>query len=397
LDLLRCHLLESWTRPSLSRVVRLWLLAMTVLLSPMGAVMADEADVMSELNKLRGIQPTDDRNELDRLGKTMDSVWTFLGKNRADSVPIVTRELRKELTQRVPDQFFILDTAHFLVAKDDPKEDAQAKKELALDVFKRIDPKSRIVQYNFLGLVRFAHELSKLGDPRVLPEIDRIFLDSDRNIEFIEDPHWVKLPAHPIRVLLYGAFGPSVEDHLAKRLNEQGYEQHQRMVLALLVDLGSERSVDAVKRVLDTRGDLPHLKMAVNMLMRVGGPKGRDAVVMAKTEHLDPKARDYHQEILDSVKAETYDGLAAAIKKFDASDRVFDDAELSKRLKAYAESGVDREINASNVLTSKISKAELLTRLKQIRSRTLWRLNQHALEEVRLTNQIINAIQYKPD
>ncbi len=228
-------------------------------------------------------------------------------------------------------------------------------------LFKHIDPKARIVQHNFLQLVRFAHVLAKFGDPRLLPQIDRIFLESDRGVEFFEAPHYVKLPAQSVRVLLYGATGPSVEDHLAKRLNEQGEEKHQKIFLALLVELGSERSVDAVKQVLDTRGDYEHFAMAVTMLMSVSGPKGRDAVIMAKTDHLDAKSRDYHQRILDSIKAVSFEQLTEAIKKFDASDRVFDDAELSKRLEMYAKTGVDHETNASNVLTSRIRKAELLT------------------------------------
>jgi hypothetical protein len=94
----------------------------------------------------------------------------------------------------------------------------------------------------------------------------------------------VKLPAQSVRVLLYGLTGPAAEDHLAKLLNQPGYEKRQRIIVALLFELGSERSVDAVKRVLDSRGDYEHFSMAVTMLMNVGGPSGRDAVVMAKTD-----------------------------------------------------------------------------------------------------------------
>lgn len=93
--------------------------------------------------------------------------------------------------------------------------------------------------------------------------------------------------------------------------------------------------------------------MAATMLMRVGGPKGRDAVVMVKTNHLDAKSQAFHQRILAGAKAESFEDLAEAIKEFDSVDTVFDDVELSKRLDKYAESGMDREINASNVLTSR--------------------------------------------
>ena len=398
MDRFRCYTSGYLARPGSARAttVWLWILAVTAILSSVGSGAAEEADVMAELKKLRGIQHTDDAVELDGLNKAMDSAWDYLRKNRAEALPILIRELRKELMQQTPDQYYMLDTALFLVLDDDPKGDAQAHEDLAIEVLTCIDPGARIVEDNFLQLVRFAHALAKLDDPRLLPQIDRIFLESGQSIEYFAAPHYVRLPAQSIRVLLYGATGPSAEDHLAKRLNEPAYEKYQRTFLALLVELGSERSIDAVKLVLESKGDIERFSMAVTMLMRVGGPKGRDAVIMAKTDHLDAKSQAFHQRILAGAKAVSFEDLAEVIKEFDSVDTVFDDAELSERLEKYAESGMDREINASNVLTSGIPKVHLLTQLKRIRSRTLWRLNQHALEDVHITNQVINAIQYKP-
>lgn len=399
MDRFRCYISGDWARLASGRAatVWLWILAVTVILSSVGSVAAEEADVMAELGKLRGIQHTDDAVELDVLNKAMDSAWDYLRKNRAEAVPILIRELRKELMQPTPDQYYMLDTALFLVLDDAPKADAQTHVDLAIDVLTCIDPKARIVQDNYLQLVRFAHALAKLDDPRVLPQIDRIFLESDQSIEYFAAPHYVKLPAQSIRVLLYGATGPSAEDHLAKCLNDPAYENQQRTFLALLVEVGSERSVNAVRQVLESKGDIERFSMAVTMLMRVGGPKGRDAVIMAKTNHLDAKSQAFHQRILAGAKAVSFEDLAETVREFDSADTVFDDAELSKRLEKYAESGMDHEINASNLLTSGIPKALLLTQLKRIRSRTLWRLNQHALEDVYITNQVINAIQYKPE
>src|SRR5688572_30524052 len=83
-----------------TRVICLWLLAIIVLLlHPLSTVAADEAGVMAEVAKLRGIQPTDDMQELDRLNKSVGVAWKFLYENRPDSVPVVIRELRRELTK----------------------------------------------------------------------------------------------------------------------------------------------------------------------------------------------------------------------------------------------------------------------------------------------------------
>jgi hypothetical protein len=398
LDTLRYDFCGDWARsaPGRGRAICLWLIAMTALIVPVRAFAAEEAEVMAQLKNLRGIQSTSDNQELDRLNKLMDTAWQYLRENRTESVPIVIRELRNELKQQTPDQYFMLDTALFLILADDPKEDAQAREDLAIDVLKHIDPKASIIQANVLQLVRLTHALAKRNDPRVLPQIDRIFLEVDQGVEYFQAPHYVKLPAQSVRVLLYGATGPTAEDHLAKRLTDPAYEKYQRTFLALLVELGSERSVDAVKLVLNSKGDYERFSMAVTMLMRVGGPQGRDAVVNLKTDHLDARSLESHQRILAKVQKVTFEGLAQTVKEFDSTDVVFDDAELSKRLELYAESGMDREINPSNVLNSGIRKDELLDQLKRVRSRTLWRLNQHALEDLYITNQVINAIQFRP-
>jgi hypothetical protein len=136
--------------------------------------------------------------------------------------------------------------------------------------------------------------------------------------------------------------------------------------------------------------------MAVTMLMTMGGPSGREAVLTAKTDHLDEKSRNYQERVVAGAKQVSFERLAASIKKLDGSGPMLDDEELSKRLEAYAQSGVDSETNPSNLLASGISKQELLRQMKRIRSRTLWRLNQHALSDAQAKSRIINAIQYKP-
>jgi hypothetical protein len=85
-----------------------------------------------------------------------------------------------------------------------------------------------------------------------------------------------------IRLLLHHATGPSAQDHLAKCLDDSAYEKHQRTFPASLVELGSERSVGAVRQVLESKREIECFSMAVTMLMRVGGPKRRDAVIMVK-------------------------------------------------------------------------------------------------------------------
>lgn len=352
---------------------------------------ASESDIMAELNKLRGIQPTDDTQELGRINKQMDDVWKFLRNNKSNATPIIERELRRELTRDDKDQFFILDTAFFLILQDPSKE------KLALDALEHINPDAEIIQYNFLQLARFTHALAKLGNPRLLPQIDRIFLVSKRSVEFFHAPHYVKLTPHLINVLLYGATGPSVEEHLAKRLHEEGYEAHRVNLLSLLIELGSERSVDAVKQVLNIYGDYETVRKAVVVLMRVGGPRGRDVVLTIEADSLDPKSREYLASILPAVKSTSYALIAQSFKSRYGGGRVFNDKELSKRLEnMYKNFGVDNELSPNNLLISQIPKEDLLIQLKRIRSRMFFRFDQHGINDALITSEIINALQYKP-
>jgi hypothetical protein len=366
-------------------------------LSLSGAVLAGEPQIMAALSKLRAVSAGKDAADNERLSQEMDRAWDALTKEREAALPIVARELRSELAKPEPDQFFALDTAFFLVASVDPEAESKGSLDLALAALGRIDPAAEIIQHNQLELVRFTHALAKTGGARALPQIDRIFLPFDGAIEYFEAPHYVKLPPHAVRVLLYGATGAAVEDHIAGLLDSKDCGVKQRTLLALLVDLGSERSVPAVSAVMNRCGSNDVFTMAVTALMTVGGPAGRDAVVAARPETLDEKSRAYHQRILPAVKAVAYEKLREKLKTLDSGDHKFSDAELKERLEKYAQTGVDSEIDPGNLLDSRIPRAELLSYLKQIRSRALWKLNQHSIEDAHITNQIINALQYRAD
>lgn len=362
-----------------------------------GAASAGEPEVMAALATLRYVQPVSDDEERERLNKRLDEAWRVLSEEGGGALPIVARELRTELSQTAPDQFFLLDTALFLVAGTNPEAEVPGSTDLALEALGRMDVRDPTVKVNILELARLAHAMARLKGASAWPQIDRIFLSSNYDLEFFQAPHYVKLSANSLRVILYGASGASVEDHLVDFLTKARNVQDRQTVLTLLTSLGSERSTNAVRELMNSCRDRGCFPMAVTVLMSVGGPTGRAAVLAARTDNLDAESLAYHQRILSAVRAVSYEKLRESVKAFDGDGPMLDDVELAKRLEAYAESGVDNELNPSNLLTSRIPNEKLLAKLKLIRSRSLWRLDQHGLDDIRVTNQIINALQYRPE
>jgi hypothetical protein len=372
------------------RLVCMCMLPLAATFASDASLAVDESQVLKQLASLRGLQQQTDEKARERQNAKLDAVWQFLNENKAQALPLVRRELSAELSKGAPDQSFILMTSSFLISQNEPRD-------LAVKALARIDPDAPIHRGNHRALVAFTHELAKSGDPRVAAQIDRLFLSSERSLEFFEAPHYVKLPAQSIRAILYGTTGPSAEGHLAKLLDDPKLEKHHRTLLMLLVELGSEDSVEPVARIMNRRGDYEHFVVAVTMLMSVGGPKGRDAVIGVKTAHLDAKSRAYLEEILPHVRAVTFERLAESLKALDSESPMLNDAALSRRLEAYARTGVDNTLNPSNLTRSFLPKAELLRQLKRIRSKGMWRLNQHALEHADVASHIINAVQYRPE
>jgi hypothetical protein len=130
------------------------------------------------------------------------------------------------------------------------------------------------------------------------------------------------------------------------------------------------------------------------MLMEVGGLSGRDTVARLKPS--DRKSKEYSLKILPAVKAVSYQSLLTRLKRLDGSRKHFNAQELKRRLeKMYENYGVDDEVNPSNVVASDLPTDYLLEQMKRIRCRMLHRANAHALEDVAITNEIINALQFK--
>lgn len=356
-----------------------------------GAPNNGDAAMIEQLNQLRGIKPTDDAAALKRINQRMDQAWKALLARKEQALPLVESELRKELQRSGPDHFFMLDTAWFLL-----RENTASGAALSQRVLEKLDPQDPTIRYNFEELVRFAHLLAQRGDPRVLPQLDRIFLGNDRGLETFNPPHIVRLNATTILVFLYGVTGPDAERHLLTLLDDPRQAGARLRVLEALIYLGSEQGTPAVARLMETTRDYDTFARCLTYLMTVGGPGGRDAVANLDTRNAPAKIRDYHASVLPAVREVSFARLSQSLKGFDGSDKHFSDAQLRQRMQLmYDNDGVDNETNPSNLVESGIPAVELLTQLKRIRARMLVRFDNHALDDVSVTGAIINVLQFK--
>ena len=364
------------------------LLASLVLLYP--ALAVEESEILRQLDKLKAIQPTKDDKKLAEINARMDSSWQFLEAHKLESVPVVMRELAKEIEKPIVDQFFVLDVSKLALSLKGQEAEAVARKALA-----RIDPGAEIIQWNFQELFNFTHALAKFGSPEILAQIDRLFLTNDTKLEFFQAPHYVKLDAMEICVFLYGSTGASAEEHLLKSLEKT--PATRRRVVEVLCSLGSERSVVPVQKLMASATDYETFTRCVAFMMTLGGPDGKAAMLALDKSHLDPKSKTYYERILPEVKRVSAESLSATVKRLDdtAAGKEIADDELKRRLKKmYDNFGVDDDTSPSALISSKLPRDYLLDQLKKIRNRMFHRTNNHALEDVKITNLIINTLQF---
>lgn len=363
--------------------------AAAVLLVQGAPCQASEAEILQQLNQLRGVQPTTDSNKLAAVNARLDAAWKFLLAHQNESAPIIQLELTGALAAQPADQLFILDTAHLLLSFDQQRHAALALKALA-----KLDPNADILRYNLRELFNFTYAVAQTGQPDVLAQIDRLFLLNTNRLVFFDAPHYVDLAPTELCAFLYGITGTNAEDHLLSVIENN--KAARLRALEVLCWVGSERCIPRVKAVLEASRDYETFSHAATFLTDLGGPAGRDAVLQASPTPLDARTRTYLNRILPIVKGRSADTLKASLKELGGTlDQTITDAQLKAALKKMHDNyGADNETNPYALLTSKLPRPFLLEQLKSIRTRTFYRLTNRALEDVQVTNLLINALQF---
>jgi len=342
---------------------------------------ASEDQIMKRLDRIRAIGSAGVPNSTAAVNKELDEIGGYLKNHEASVRPILVRELDREAGAAAPNQFFLLDMGYAAARFGDA--------DIALKALLRIDAKHPMITSSIDELFFFVHRVAREGRPEVLPAIDKLVLDSDRQV-FIPQ-HMLKLDPGLQGVFLYGVFGTGSERYLVGLLERR--QDRIVRVLEILNWLGTNQCIPNVVRTIDHHPDVETVKRAVGVMMRVGGATGRDALVALDRKRLEPAARDYLASIDETIRKVSFDSLTGSFGKRSAR---LPDADVRKRLELMVEhDGVDNETDVTAILESTIPTPELIERLARVRSSTLHRLSDEALSDVEVTNTLINALGYR--
>ena len=196
--------------------------------------------------------------------------------------------------------------------------------------------------------------------------------------------------------MAYGVAGDPAVSHLFGLLSDTKRSGKVR-VLQIARSLGTEAEVPQISSFLDSARDKETVTACVAYLMEVGGPSGRAAVLALNPDRLDSGAGDYLKEIRPKVAAMSYSVLVDA----DASlnERVKpqpSDREVQRLLDTMeARDGLDHDTQPQWIANSGIPKDRLVAQLRRIRTRSFRRENNHVFEDLEVTNQVINTLQFK--
>jgi len=345
-----------------------------------------EQEVASRVERLRRIDPRADAKAIERYNREMDEAWRFYEANDVDAVPVLRKALENELTKSSPHDLVLLDVGHFLY-----RTGTASDRDLGKRALFAMNARSTIARPHAEEIFKFAHRVVAERDPRALAFVDRAFLEA--NTVIVIPQHAMTLEDTLIGVFLYGVYGEGAEAHLRAKLADPGLRNR---VLEILIWIGSTESVPEVSRILAVNSGYETFIRAATFMMQAGGPEGRAAMVALDTRSLDDRSRVYYDRVSEAIKGQSYGGLHRALSRF-PGDAKLDDKEVLRRLAAMAENyGKDDKTSPSAILDSGLPKDVLIRQLMRVRARTLHRLSNEALTDLKVTNNLINALRYRP-
>lgn len=367
----------------LGRFMWLLLLALVPLL---GSAATLQEETAARVNQIRAIRAGQSGSTIDTYNKQMDEAWKFFASNRPKVLPLLRGHLKRELAESQPNDMVLLDIGYFVHIHDGAEGKA-----LAFDALFRLNPLAPVVVENIKGLFEFAHAAARLRDPRVVELIDKAFLPFDRRV-FIPQ-HALTLNGTLLCVFLYGAYGPEAELALMEKLKDKGLAKR---ALEILIWLGSPESLPQVAEALKASPDFETIARVTSYMMEAAGPQGRSFMLELQAGSFDERSRQYLASIQGPVRNMSYEPIRASFARL-PGDKALPDVQVKERLAAMIKNfGKDERTSPLAVLDSGLSADFLIAELVKVRSRTLHRLSDEALSEVKVTNALINGLRYRP-
>lgn len=362
-----------------------------------------EQETLAHLAQLRAIKAEADEQTLAGYNKQMDEAWKFFNANKKAVLPVLRRELTAELGAARPNDMILLDIGYFIRRQDEASDQALGKRALF-----RLDPAAATLRKNQQELFMFAHLVAPEQDPEVLPFLDRAFLR--RDVSLFIPQHALRVDPTLACVFLYGINGKAGEAHLGALLADASVSGPGaadpavanpaliNKIIEIMIWTGSRDSVPAVKAALLSRRDYDTFVRATAFMMTLGGPEGRAIMLSLDPRPYDAKARQYYEQTRSAIERVSYEQQVKGLESISEQSQParLGDAELKKRLSAmYENYGKDDQTSPLALLNSTLPKPYLADELMRIRARMFYRLSDEALDDVKVTNQILNALYYR--
>lgn len=342
-----------------------------VMLFGFSIVAADtyEQEIQNAIVALREITPSEDAASLKRFNSIMDSNWKTFRKDKKTSIPILTKVLQDEIADKKPNDLVLLDIAWFLALSDENVE----LNSILLKTYEKIDFAKEIITQNEEQFFRFSMFLSSRQLPGLLPLIDRRFLRKTTG-SFVVPQHSIVVNARAQRTHLYGAYGGPATTHLLSLLKVEKDLATRRSILSILRRICTADCAAEIYELLRQETDHESFVNATYIMLDNAGPNGKELYLSLTPSKLSTKTMDYFKSEQEYVKKINYDFLIAKIQK------VNNVSEIGYPFK---------------FIQSKGNKTSSVEKLIEHRRKCFFRVNQHGLADVDITNMVINAIQYQ--
>jgi len=328
-----------------------------------------EQEIQNAIVALKEITPSEDAANLKRFNSIMDSNWKTFRKNKKTSIPILVKILQDELADKSPNDLVLLDIGWFLALSDENVE----LNSILLKAYEKIDFSKKIITQNEEQFFRFSMFLSSRELPGFLPLIDRRFLRKASG-SFVVPQHSIVVNAHAQRTHLYGAYGGPAMRHLLSILKAEKNVETRRSILSILRRICTSDCATDVYELLRQETDHEAFVNATYIMLDNAGPVGKELYLKLIPGKLSPKTMDYFKSEQEYVRKIDYDFLVAKIQKVNSVSDI-----------GYP----------FKFIQSKSDKASSIEKLIEYRRKCFFRVNQHGLGDVDITNLVINAIQYQ--
>jgi hypothetical protein len=320
----------------------------------------------------------------------LDQAWKFLLEHERDSTPILVAALDEELGKKEADQFFLLDAAYLLLQIDEKSFARLARRTLL-----RIDPSMPVISANMEQFLRFAHQLSYVDGKMSREDLSRLFLAMRTPVSFFRPPHVVNLDAVLMYVFVLGVSDVDTAAFVGRQLETIPDPLSRSLAITALRYLGSDEIVPALIRLLNDEKDERVVVSALNTLLHVGGTTGAAFVAKFDWSRLISTDVQLIQHLRGMAATRNCSTIRRELEKL-GPRLPLSKVEIKTRLeKMLANKGVDIETTPVTIFDADIPTETLSAQLKQIRRETLRRLDNHAIDDVRTTTQLINGLQIR--